>query len=228
MSNRTGVRLAPSILSADFGRLAEEVRAAEAGGADLMHLDVMDGHFVPNLTIGPAIVAAVRQVTRLPLDVHLMITDPVAFIEPFQRAGADLITFPYEVTEKPSTVISAIRRAGVEAGMALNPDTPLEPALDLLDDLDLLLLMTVQPGFGGQAFREDVLPKIEQAAACKRRLGLRLAIEVDGGVNHETAVRVAAAGAEILVAGSAVFADGQVAANVERLRRAATSEGAVG
>jgi ribulose-phosphate 3-epimerase len=224
----SGIRLAPSILSADFGRLAAEVQAAEAGGADLIHLDVMDGHFVPNLTIGPAVVEAVRGITRLPLDTHLMVTDPGAFIAPFRDAGSDLITFHLEVVDDPSAMAERIRRTGARAGLAINPDTPLEPALAVLEAVDLLLIMTVHPGFGGQPFRRDVLPKLRQAAAVKRERRLALDIEVDGGVNLETVAQVTAAGAEILVAGNAVFGDGQAAVNVRRLRQAAMAAAPAG
>jgi ribulose-phosphate 3-epimerase len=214
--------VAPSVLSADFGRLAEEIRAADAGGADLIHLDVMDGHFVPNLTIGPAVVKSLRGVTELLLDTHLMVTDPAAFIEPFRRAGSDIITFHIEAVEDPRGLAGEIRALGARPGLSLNPATPLEPALDLLDAFDLLLVMTVHPGFGGQDFRADVMPKLRQAAAVKRERGLDLAIEVDGGIKPATAPQVVEAGAEILVAGSAIFGRGEVAANIRNLRQAAS------
>jgi ribulose-phosphate 3-epimerase len=219
-SGTTGVRLAPSILSADFGHLADEVQAAVAGGADLVHLDVMDGHFVPNLTIGPAVVAAVRRVTDLPLDVHLMVTDPAAFIEPFRKAGADFLTVHQETVADPRPLFERIRALGAAPGLSINPATPLVAATGLLAAIDLLLVMTVQPGFGGQAFRDDVLPKVRQAAELKRQRGLDFALEVDGGVSTETAPRLVAAGAEILVAGSAVFGQGGATANLRRLRQA--------
>jgi ribulose-phosphate 3-epimerase len=216
----TSIRLAPSVLSADFGHLADEVRAAAAGGADLIHLDVMDGHFVPNLTIGPAIVGAVRRATELPLDVHLMVTDPAEFLEPFRRAGADYLTVHQETVDDPGALFERIRALGASPGLSINPATPLEAAEGLLESIDLLLVMTVQPGFGGQSFRDDVLPKVRQAAELKRRRGLGFALEVDGGVSPETAPRLVAAGAEILVAGSAVFGQGGATANLRRLRQA--------
>ena len=219
--NRKNVRIAPSILSADFARLADEVRAAQAGGADLLHLDIMDGHFVPNLTIGPAVVKAIRRVTDLPLDAHLMVTDPMAFVGPFRQAGADWLTFHWEVSDDPRAMAAKIRALGARAGMALNPDTPFDRAAAVLGDLDLLLVMTVHPGFGGQAFRPEVVPKIAAAAAWKLEHGLSYAIEVDGGIGPDQAPQVVGAGAEILVAGSAVFGRGDPAAQVRAIRLAA-------
>ncbi len=217
----TPVRIAPSILSADFARLSDEIRAVEAGGAELLHLDVMDGHFVPNLTIGPAVVKSIRRITRLTLDAHLMVTDPASFIGPFRDAGTDWITFHWEVTRDPRGMAAAIRARGARAGMALNPDTPFDVATDVLPELDLLLIMTVHPGFSGQRFRRDVLPKIAAASAWKREQGLDFAIEVDGGIGPEQAPEVAAAGAEILVAGSAVFGRGDPTRAVRSIRDAA-------
>ena len=223
--NRKNVRIAPSILSADFARLADEVRAAEADGADLLHLDVMDGHFVPNLTIGPAVVKSLRGATGLTLDAHLMVTAPLAFFEPFRRAGADWITFHLEAVSDPRAAAARIRALGARAGMALNPDTPFAEATPVLGDLDLLLVMTVHPGYSGQAFRPEMVAKIAAAAEFKRVHGLGYAIEVDGGIGPAQAPGVVAAGAEILVAGSAVFGHGDPAARVQALRAAAVGDG---
>jgi len=198
-------KLAPSILSADFSRLGDEVRAVEAAGADLIHVDVMDGHFVPNITIGPLVTDAVRKVTKLPVDVHLMITDPDRYIEEFARAGADYITVHAEVLPHLNRTLSAIRELGVKAGVALNPSTPLS-ALDCVwEYMDMLLIMSVNPGFGGQSFIPNCLDKIATARAEIKRRKLKVVIEVDGGVKVDNAGKVAGAGADILVAGSAVF-----------------------
>jgi len=221
VDSERGVRIAPSILSADFGALRSEIQAVVAGGAALIHLDVMDGHFVPNLTIGPAVVRSVRSATDLPFDAHLMVTDPAAFFEPFRDAGADRLTVHFEVIDDPVATAGRLRELGMRPGLALNPDTPLEPALGCLEAFDLLLLMTVHPGFGGQAFRADVLPKIRRAATLIRELGLALDLEVDGGINHETVGAVVEAGAEILVAGSAVFRRGEAEPRTRALRAAA-------
>lgn len=197
------IRIAPSILSADFGRLEREVQQAEAGGADWIHVDVMDGHFVPNLTIGPLVVEAVRRATTLPLDVHLMIESPERHLEAFAKAGADRLTVHQETCPHLHRVVERIRELGVSPGVALNPATPLGTVEEILPRLDLLLLMTVNPGFGGQAFIEDVLGKVERA---RRQAGEgSLHVEVDGGIDARTAPRAAAAGADVLVAGSAVF-----------------------
>ncbi len=217
----TGVRWAPSILSADFGSLAAETARVEAAGADLLHLDVMDGHFVPNLTIGPAVVGALRRHSHLPFDVHLMVTDPAAFVGPFRTAGADRLTFHIEAVEDPQALAVHIRRLGARPGLALNPATPLEAVVPHLAAFDLCLVMTVHPGFGGQSFREDQLAKLEALARTKRQAGLDLDIQVDGGINLETARQAVEAGAEILVAGSAVFGEGDSGANLEALRASA-------
>lgn len=222
----TGPVLAPSLLSADFARLAEQVREAEAAGADWLHLDVMDGHFVPNLTFGPLIVAAVRRLTRLPLDVHLMVERPEPLLEAFVAAGADLITVHVEATPHVHRAIQAIRRRGVRAGVAINPGTPVVAVEPLLSEVDLVLVMSVNPGFGGQAFLPLALEKLRRLREMFRTAGYTPWLEVDGGIDAATAPLAVAAGADVLVAGSAVFnASGSVAENLERLR-AAVRDGA--
>lgn len=199
------LRIAPSILSADFGRLADEVRAVEAAGADYVHVDVMDGRFVPNITIGPMVLAAVRAATRLPLDVHLMIVEPERHIEAFAQAGADIITVHLEASPHLHRTIQQIRALGKKACVSLNPHTPLDGLQTVLPDLAMVLLMTVNPGFGGQRFIEAVVPKIRELRAEIDGRHLDVDIEVDGGVSPETAATVVEAGADVLVAGSAVF-----------------------
>jgi ribulose-phosphate 3-epimerase len=199
------VRIAPSILAADFARLGEEVRAVEAAGADLLHVDVMDGRFVPNITIGPPVVAALRKVTKLPLDVHLMIVEPERYVDDFARAGADLISVHLEAAPHLHRLVQQIRHAGKKAAVAVNPHSPLDGLDVVLPDLDMVLIMSVNPGFGGQKFIEAVVPKIRALRAEIDRRGLATEIEVDGGIDPETAPIVIAAGATILVAGSAVF-----------------------
>ncbi|MFO7310477.1 MAG: ribulose-phosphate 3-epimerase [Bacillota bacterium] len=196
--------LAPSLLSADFARLAEEIARVEPE-ADWLHLDVMDGHFVPNITFGPDLVRAVRSVTRLPLDVHLMIEEPDRHLEAFARAGADILTVHVEACPHLQRTLQHIRDLGCRAGVALNPHTPLDNIRYVLDDVDLVLLMTVNPGFGGQKFLPAVLPKVRRLAAWLRLGGRRIHIEVDGGINTQTAPLAVEAGANVLVAGSAVF-----------------------
>lgn len=214
------LRIAPSILSADFSRLGEHVREAEKGGADVIHIDVMDGHFVPNITIGPLVVEALKRVTALPLDVHLMIENPERYVDDFARAGADYITVHAEATVHLDRLLAQIRDTGCKAGVALNPATP-PVALDYVwDKVDLILCMTVNPGFGGQRFIPAVLPKIRQLAEARRRGVWKGELEVDGGVNVETAGLVAEAGADLLVAGSAVFCAPDVAEAVRAIREA--------
>jgi len=199
------VRIAPSILASDFARLGEEVRAVEAAGADLVHVDVMDGRFVPNITVGPPIVSALRKVTKLPLDVHLMIVEPERYIDEFARAGADSITVHLEASAHLHRLVQQIRHAGKKAAVALNPHSSLDGLEVVLPDLDMVLVMSVNPGFGGQQFIEAVVPKIRALRAAIDRRKLAVAIEVDGGIDAETAPVVVAAGATVLVAGSAVF-----------------------
>lgn len=200
------VYVAPSILSADFARLGEEIRDVEQGGADFIHIDVMDGHFVPNLTIGPLVVEAVRPITELPLDVHLMIEAPDRYIPAFAKASADILSVHVEACPHLHRTIQLIKEQGVKAGVVLNPHTPVQQIEHVLEDLDLVLLMTVNPGFGGQSFISSVLPKIRQVKEMAEQKGLAdLLIEVDGGVNKNTARQCIEAGANLLVAGSAVY-----------------------
>lgn len=199
------VKIAPSILSADFAKLGNEIVDVEKAGADYIHVDVMDGHFVPNITIGPLIVEAIRPVTALPLDVHLMIDNPEAYITSFAKAGADIISVHYEATPHIHRAIQMIKKEGKKAGVVINPGTPAEVLQPILGDVDLILLMTVNPGFGGQKFIHSVLPKIKQVAEWKKQHQLNYEIEVDGGVNNETAKLCVDAGVNVLVAGSAVF-----------------------
>lgn len=215
-----GCRIAPSILSADFTRLGEQIRQVETANPEILHLDVMDGHFVPNLSIGVPVVESVRKCTDLLLDVHLMITDPLFYAEPFAKAGADSITFHVEVTPEPLRVIDRLRELGVGVAVSLNPGTSAEAVAAILDKVDMVLLMTVWPGFGGQKFIEPMLEKI-QAIAARLRPDQRL--EVDGGISEQTIARAARAGADTFVAGSAVFAAADPAAEVVRLRQLATA-----
>ncbi|WP_432774329.1 ribulose-phosphate 3-epimerase [Brevibacillus gelatini] len=200
------VKIAPSILSADFARLGEEILDVERGGADWIHVDVMDGHFVPNITIGPLIVEAIRPVTKLPLDVHLMIEEPDRYIPQFAKSGADWITVHQEACRHLHRTLYLIKEQGVKAGVVLNPATPISTIEHVLPDLDMVLLMTVNPGFGGQKFIHNVVPKIKTLRDMLDERGLgHVEIEIDGGVNAETARLCEEAGATVLVAGSAVF-----------------------
>lgn len=200
------VKIAPSILSADFARLGEEILDVEKGGADWIHVDVMDGHFVPNITIGPLIVEAIRPVTKLPLDVHLMIEEPDRYIPQFAKSGADWITVHQEACRHLHRTLYLIKEQGVKAGVVLNPATPISTIEPVLADLDMVLLMTVNPGFGGQKFIHSVLPKVAQLRQMLNERGLgHVEIEIDGGVNAQTARLCEEAGATVLVAGSAVF-----------------------
>ena len=199
------VLIAPSILSADFGRLGDEVRAAEAAGADVIHVDVMDGRFVPNITIGPLVVQAVRKVTKLPLDVHLMIVEPERYVEAFAEAGASSISVHAEASPHLHRTLQVIRAAGARPSVALNPSTDLSALEWVLGDCLQVLIMTVNPGFGGQSYIEACTDKVRRLRAMAEARGQALDIEVDGGINHDTAERVVAAGANVLVAGTAVF-----------------------
>jgi ribulose-phosphate 3-epimerase len=212
-------RIAPSLLSADFARLAEA--AAAVPGADWLHVDVMDNHFVPNLTIGLPVVQALRKATDLPLDCHLMIDDPDRWAPPYAEAGARNVTVHAEAAADPAALARELRAAGALAGLAIKPGTPLEPYLDLLRGYDTLLVMTVEPGFGGQEFIADVLPKVREARRRVESGHLTVAVEVDGGVNADTIVAAAEAGADVFVAGSAVYAAADPEAAVDRLRELA-------
>ena len=209
------VKIAPSLLSADFGRLKEEIDDLAAGGADLLHLDVMDGHFVPNITFGPFIVEAIRRLTDLPLDVHLMIEDPLAYGPQFAKAGADIVTFHAEVDQDPGEVIDAIKQAGARPGMVVNPDTDIEKLAPWLDRCAMVLVMSVFPGFSGQKFIPEVLSKI---AVLKNDLGYKGEVELDGGVAPETAAACREAGADVLVAGSAIFGASDRAQQIRAIR----------
>jgi len=210
--------IAPSILSADFSRLGEEIRTVEAAGADWIHIDVMDGHFVPNITMGPLVVEAVRRLTKLPLDVHLMIETPDRYIADFARAGADLIAVQVETCVHLHRSVQLIREAGVRPGVALNPATPLATIEWILADVDFVLVMSVNPGFGGQQFIPSSLEKIAQLRMMIQTRGLSTLIQVDGGVNAGTIAAVAAAGADVFVAGSAIFGSPDYAATIASLR----------
>jgi ribulose-phosphate 3-epimerase len=214
-------KIAPSILSADFSRLGEEVRAVESAGADYIHIDVMDGHFVPNITIGPLVVEAVRKVTGLPLDVHLMISNPDLYVPEFARAGADIIVVHAEATNHLHRTVQLIKSLGKKAGVSLNPATPLHPLDYLLEELDLVLLMTVNPGFGGQSFIDACLPKIHALRGMLDKRGLETELEVDGGVKTDNIARISSAGADVFVAGSAVFGSADYRATIAELKRQA-------
>jgi ribulose-phosphate 3-epimerase len=218
------VRVAPSLLSADFARLAEEVAAVERGGADLLHLDVMDGHFVPNLSMGPAVVEAVSRVTRLPVDVHLMISEPDRYIGAFVTAGASMVSVHVEVAANLPRTLGAIKAAGCRAGVAISPATPVGALDAAARMLDYVVLMSVNPGFGGQAFIPESESKVTAVRALLDRAGSAAPIEIDGGIDAGNAERVVRAGAEILVAGAAIFKGGDPEAAVRRLRAAAMAD----
>ena len=215
------VKIAPSILSADFSRLKDEIRAIEAAGADWLHVDVMDGHFVPNITIGPVVVEWVRKVTTIPVDVHLMITDPDKYAPEFINAGADWVSVhPETCRPNPRATLNKIRELGARPSLAVNPDVPLGNIEDYLTDIDMLLMMTVFPGFGGQAFIPDVLPKIEEARRLIDQKNLSILIEVDGGVKVDNIAQVVSAGGEVIVSGSGIFKTPDYAETIRQMRKA--------
>lgn len=212
------VIVAPSILSADFANLASEIKRAEEGKADWLHVDVMDGHFVPNLTIGPPVVKSIRKNTKLPLDVHLMITDPDRYLEDFAEAGSTYLTVHVEACTHLQRTLAQIRKLGMKAGVALNPATPAETLQYVLNDLDLVLVMSVNPGFGGQAFIPAVVPKVSRVRAMLNEAGNKQAfVSVDGGINVETGRTVTAAGANVLVAGKSVYGAADLSAAIRQL-----------
>ncbi|WP_027963145.1 ribulose-phosphate 3-epimerase [Halalkalibacillus halophilus] len=217
------VKIAPSILSADFSKLGEEIKAVESN-VDYIHVDVMDGHFVPNITIGPLIVDAIRPVTDLPLDVHLMIENPENYIPAFVKAGADIITVHQEACPHLHRVIQLIRNEGAKPGVVINPATPVESIEPILQDIDLVLIMTVNPGFGGQSFIHSAISKIEKLAEIRDEFGFDFEIEIDGGVNESTAALCVEAGADVLVAGSAIFNKEDRIKAIEQIRESSQSE----
>ncbi|HJA40895.1 MAG TPA: ribulose-phosphate 3-epimerase [Firmicutes bacterium] len=212
--------VAPSILSADFAKLKEEIQDVERNGADWIHIDVMDGHFVPNITLGPAIVSAIRPYTKLPFDVHLMIENPDQYIAVFAEAGADYITVHTEASKHLHRTVQIIKSFGVKAGVSLNPATPVSSIQHVIQDIDLVLFMTVNPGFGGQKFIPNVLPKIEEASRLIHSNHLNVLIEVDGGINRETAKLCKDAGAQVLVAGNAIYCATDRAKAIREIREA--------
>ncbi len=214
------LKIAPSILSADFSRLRDDIRAVEEAGADWLHVDVMDGHYVPNITIGPVVVESLRKATRLPLDVHLMITDPDKYAPEFIKAGADWVSIHPETCREPRSVLAKIRALGAKASIAVNPDVPLEKVEAYFTDIDMVLMMTVFPGFAGQAFIEDVLPKIERARRLVSERKLPVLIEADGGIKADNIARAVGAGAEVIVSGSGIFKTPDYAETIRKMRTA--------
>lgn len=220
MERNKDILISPSILSADFTRLGEEIRAVEEAGADWLHIDVMDGHFVPNITIGPMIVAAAKKVTGIPLDVHLMISDPDYYLEFFHEAGSDLLTVHAEATHHLHRTLTRIRELGMKSGVALNPSTGLEAVRHVLAETDVVMLMTVNPGFGGQSFISTMLPKVRELREMIDESGYEILIEVDGGVGPTTAPDLARSGADVFVAGSAVYGNPPYKTVIDELRAA--------
>lgn len=212
------IKIAPSILSANFAYLADEIQKVETAGADMLHIDIMDGHFVPNITFGPPVISAIRKITKLPFDVHLMINNPQEYIDPFAQAGADIITVHAETTHHLHRLIQYIKSKGIKAGISLNPGTSLSSIEELLYDADMVLVMTVNPGFGGQKFISSSIPKIKRLKELIIQGNFNIDIEVDGGINAATASHVINAGANILVAGSAIYGATDIAAAIRAIR----------
>ena len=213
------MKIAPSLLACDFSRMGEEIQKVDKAGADLIHLDVMDGHFVPNLTIGPAIVKAVRPYTKLPFDVHLMIDYPLDYIDAFADAGADIITFHIESMSEPNMTISKIQERGLKAGLVVKPGTPVEMIYPYLDKLYMVLVMTVEPGFGGQEFMEDMMPKVRAIKEECQKRGLDVLVEVDGGISEKTIGAAKDAGVDISVSGTGVFKAEDTEAAIKALKQ---------
>ena len=214
------IKIAPSILSADFSCLRDEIQAVEAAGADWLHVDVMDGHFVPNITIGPVVVEWVRKVTTIPVDVHLMITDPDKYAPEFIKAGADWVSIHPDTCANPNATLAKIRELGAKASIAVNPDVPLKKVESCFTDIDMVLMMTVFPGFGGQAFIPDVLPKINEARKLIDQRKLSILMEVDGGIKADNIDRVVNAGGEVIVSGSGIFKTADYTETIRQMRQA--------
>ena len=214
------IKISPSILSADFSILGDEIKNLEKAGADLIHVDVMDGHFVPNITMGPPIIRAIRKCTKLPFDVHLMISPVEKYIKAFADAGSDIITLHPEATDNLKRAIQTIKSHGKKAGVSLNPKTPISALMDVINDIDLILIMSVNPGFAGQSFMSEVLPKVSELRKMINDKKLKIDIEIDGGINFETAPLAVKAGANILVSGTTIFS-GSLKDNIQKLRNCA-------
>jgi len=214
------IKISPSILSADFSILGDEIKSLEQAGADLIHIDVMDGHFVPNITMGPPIIKMVRKFTKLPFDVHLMISPVEKYIKAFADAGSDIITIHPEATDNLKRAVSTIKSLGKKAGVSLNPKTPISALMDVINDIDLILIMSVNPGFAGQSFMNEVLPKVTELRKMINEKKLKIDIEIDGGINFETAPLAVKAGANILVSGTTIFS-GSLKDNIQKLRNCA-------
>ncbi len=214
------IKISPSILSADFSILGDEIKSLEQAGADLIHIDVMDGHFVPNITMGPPIIKMVRKCTKLPFDVHLMVSPVEKYIKAFADAGSDIITIHPEATDNLKRAVGAIKSLGKKAGVSLNPKTPISALMDVINDIDLILIMSVNPGFAGQSFMSEVLPKVTELRKMINDKKLKIDIEIDGGINFETAPLAVKAGANILVSGTTIFS-GSLKDNIQKLRNCA-------